>query len=41
MIYEITMRFKDSGIDELLDILNRYDVEYELNEVYYNESEDK
>lgn len=41
MTYKITMKFKDSGIDELLDILNRYDVDYEIDEVYDNESEDK
>ena len=41
MIYKITMKFKDSVIDELLDILNRYDVDYEIDEVYDNESEDK
>lgn len=41
MIYKITMKFSDSGIDELLDILNRYDVDYEINEVYDDESEVK
>lgn len=41
MIYKITMKFKDNGIDELIDILKRYDVDYEIEEVYDNESEDK
>ena len=41
MIYKVTIKFKDSGIDELLEILDRYDVDYEIDEVYDNESEVK
>jgi hypothetical protein len=38
MIYKITMKF-DNDIDELLEILDKYSVDYEIEEVYNNESE--
>lgn len=33
MIYEITMRF-NNDIDELLEILQEYEIDYEVKEIY-------
>lgn len=32
MVYEITMRF-NNDIDELLDILQEYEIDYEVKEI--------
>lgn len=33
MVYKITMKFKDN-VDDLLEILNKYNIDYEIDEVY-------
>ena len=38
MTYKIILKFNDS-VDELLEILNKYSIDYEVEEVYNNESE--
>lgn len=34
MIYKVTFKVDDDNIQELENIFDKYDIEYELNEVY-------
>lgn len=34
MIYKITFKMDSDNIQELEDIFNKYDIEYEVNEIY-------
>jgi hypothetical protein len=34
MIYKITFKVDDDNIQELEDIFDKYDIEYEVNEIY-------
>ena len=34
MIYKITFKIDSDNIQELEDIFNKYDIEYEANEIY-------
>lgn len=34
MIYKVTFKVDEENIKELEDIFDKYDIEYELNEVY-------
>lgn len=34
MIYKVTFKVDEENIQELEDIFDKYDIEYELNEVY-------
>ena len=34
MIYKVTFKMDEENIKELEDIFDKYDIEYELNEVY-------
>lgn len=37
MIYKITLKMKADNISELENILDKYDIEYEIEEVYERE----
>ena len=34
MIYKVTFKVDDENIQELEDIFDKYDIEYEVNEIY-------
>jgi hypothetical protein len=34
MIYKVTLKMDEENIKELEDIFDKYDIEYELNEIY-------
>ena len=34
MIYKVTFKINDENIQELEDIFDKYDIEYEVNEIY-------
>ena len=34
MIYKVTFKVDDDNIQELEDIFDKYDIEYEVNEIY-------
>ena len=37
MVYKITLKLDVDDVNELQDILDRYGIEYEINEVYKTE----
>ena len=34
MIYKVTFKVDDENIQELEDIFDKYDIQYEVNEIY-------